>query len=340
MKFGVVLTPDNFPRHMCIQAAQQIENLGYDSIWVPELWGRDAFTFLSQLAVYTQRVRIGSAIVNIFGRSPATLATTAASLDETSNGRFVLGMGLSGPIVIQDWHGIKWEKPLQRTREYFEIIRLILSCERVNYDGQIFKLKGFQLPKHFQPTRADLPLFLAALGPKNMKLAGEIADGWFPIWSPVSKNEQMIAMVQKAAKDAGRPKVEVAQFILTAVSEQNPEEVKMLMRKHIAYYVGGMGEVGGRNFYFNILDRLGYGKAANEIRMVWERDYQEMAAAKVSDELLDELAVVGTPDECINKMFYTYETAGTDTAILMMPYGSSPEMAYETLNTFAKKETQ
>ncbi len=332
MKFGVVLSPDYMPRDMCIHAAQQIEKLGFDSIWVPELWGRDAFTFLAQLSMNTKNVRIGTAIVNLFSRSPATLATTAASLDEISNGRFVLGLGLSGPIVINDWHGGKWGKPLQRTREYFEIIRLILSGERVNYNGQIFKLKGFQLPKHFQPPRKNLPLFLAALGSKNIQLAGEIADGWFPIWLPASRSEEMIGRVQEAAAQAGRPKVEVAQFILSAVSEENPEEAKMLMRNHIAYYVAGMG-----TFYYNLMKRLGYGETADEIRRVWERDYREMAAAKIPDDVLDELSVAGTPEECIRKMFYSYEPAGTDTAILMMPYGSSPEMALETLKTFAKK---
>ncbi|MFQ5978356.1 MAG: LLM class flavin-dependent oxidoreductase [Candidatus Heimdallarchaeota archaeon] len=219
MKFGTALSPDYLPRDICLSAAQQIENFGFDSIWVPEVWGRDAFTFLTQLSMATQRIRIGTAIVNMFSRSPATLATTAASLNEISNGRFVLGLGLSGPIVIQDWHGQRWQKPLQRTIEYFEIIRLILSGERVNYNGQIFNLKGFQLPRHFTPPRADLPLFLAALGSKNMELAGQIADGWFPIWAPASKSEEMIARVQQAAESAGRPKVEVAQFILTAVSE-------------------------------------------------------------------------------------------------------------------------
>ncbi|MFX0116245.1 MAG: LLM class flavin-dependent oxidoreductase, partial [Candidatus Hodarchaeota archaeon] len=205
MKFGVALTPDYLPRDVCIQAAQQIEQLGYDSIWVPEIWGRDAFTFLAQLAMYTKKIRIGTAIVNMFSRSPATLATTAASLDEISNGRFVLGLGLSGPIVIEDWHGAKWSQPLQRTREYFEIIRLIISGERVNYNGEIFHLKNFRLPGHFKPVRSNIPIFLAALGPKNMTLAGEIADGWFPIWAPASKSGEMINHVQNAAAAAGRP---------------------------------------------------------------------------------------------------------------------------------------
>ncbi|MHA2497825.1 MAG: LLM class flavin-dependent oxidoreductase [Candidatus Hodarchaeales archaeon] len=332
MKFGIALSPDYIPRAMALQAAEHVETLGYDSIWVPEIWGRDAFTFLTQLAEKTTRVRIGSGIVNVFSRSPATLATTAASIDEISNGRFVLGLGLSGPIVIQDWHGAKWSKPLQRTREYFEIIRLILSGERVNYDGQIFKLKNFRLPGHFKPVRSNLPLFLAALGPKNIALAGEIADGLFPIWMPGSKSREMIVNVQNSAAAAGRPKIEVAQFILTAVSEQDPEHAKMLMRQHMAYYIAGMG-----TFYANLLSRLGYADEVREIRLAWDVDYTEMAAVKVSDRLLDELAVVGTPHDCIQKMFYTYEPAGVDTAIIMMPYGISPEMALETMNTFAQK---
>src|SRR5262249_38604424 len=151
-----------------------------ESLWSGENWGRDNVTLLSYVAAHTDRIGVGTSIMNVFSRSPALIAQTAATLDELSGGRASIGLGTSGALVIEQWHGVPYRKPLQRTREYIEIIRLALSGERVNYDGEIFHLQRFRLG--FNPPRTNIPIYVAALGPKNVELTGELADGWLPIY--------------------------------------------------------------------------------------------------------------------------------------------------------------
>ncbi|MEZ4547320.1 MAG: LLM class flavin-dependent oxidoreductase [Thermodesulfobacteriota bacterium] len=173
--------PDIKPGEL-VEFARLAEGLGYHSIWVPEMWGRDAFSILGLLAANTTRIKLATGIVPVFSRAPSVIAQTIATLDEISGGRMILGLGTSGPAVIENWHGMKFKKPLQRTREYVEIIRMILSGGKVDYDGEIFKLKGFRL--QFSPPRPDIPILVAAIGPKNIRLTGEVADGWIPFLLP------------------------------------------------------------------------------------------------------------------------------------------------------------
>src|SRR5215475_11231949 len=150
---------EDLPRQEIVEVVRQAEDLGYDSVWVGESWGRDGFTWLTQLACHTSRIKLATGITTVYSRSPALIAQTVASLDEISSGRVILGLGTSGPIVIENWHGLPFNRPLRRTREYIEIIRLILSGERVNYQGEIFQLKGFRLP--FAPVRPKIPIYVA-----------------------------------------------------------------------------------------------------------------------------------------------------------------------------------
>lgn len=161
---------EDLPRQEIVEVVQQAEALGYDSVWVGESWGRDGFTWLTQLACHTTRIKLATGITTVFSRAPALIAQTVAALDEISAGRVILGLGTSGPLVIENWHGLPFERPLRRTREYIEIIRLILSGERVNYQGEIFQLKGFRLP--FAPVRSRVPIYVASLGPQNLRLTG------------------------------------------------------------------------------------------------------------------------------------------------------------------------
>ncbi|MBI3325807.1 MAG: LLM class flavin-dependent oxidoreductase [Nitrospinae bacterium] len=161
---------EDLPRKEIVRVVQQAEALGYESVWVGESWGRDGFTWLSQLACHTQTIKLATGITTVYSRTPALIAQTVASLDEISDGRVILGLGTSGPIVIENWHGVPFDRPLRRTREYIEIVRLILSGERVNYTGQIFHLKGFRLP--FTPVRKTVPIYVASLGPRNLRLTG------------------------------------------------------------------------------------------------------------------------------------------------------------------------
>ena len=163
--------------------ARLADRVGYDTIFVPESWSRDAFTTLGAIAAVTERVRLGPGIVNVFSRTPALIAQSIATLDELSGGRAVLGLGTSGPVVIENWHGMSFERALRRTRETVEIVKLALKGGPVDYSGEIFSLKGFRLG--FKPVRDDIPIFIASIGPRNNRLAGEIADGWLPIWLPL-----------------------------------------------------------------------------------------------------------------------------------------------------------
>src|SRR5215469_1608450 len=169
-------------REELLTYVRHVDELGYDTIFVPEAWSRDAFTTLGWIAANTRHVRLGPGIVNVFSRTPTLIAQSIATLDEISDGRAVLGLGTSGARVVENWHGIKFESGLRRTRETIEIVRLALSGERVDYEGQIFKLRDFHLG--FKPKRNRLPIYVASMGPKNNKLTGEIADGWMPIWLP------------------------------------------------------------------------------------------------------------------------------------------------------------
>ena len=219
-RIGLV-TPywNNITRSEFIEIAQLAEDLSYDSIWVPEMWGRDAFSILGLLAAHTKKIKLATGIIPIYSRSPAIIAQTIATLDEISDGRMMLGLGTSGPIVIENWHGTPYEKPLQRTREYVEIIRMILNSERVNYEGEIFNLKNFRL--QFKPIRKDLPIFIAAMGSKNIQLTGELADGWIPFLIPPEQIDSGKKELESGAGKAGRSldQILVSPYITAAVSE-------------------------------------------------------------------------------------------------------------------------
>ena len=163
-----------------ISIAQLAERLGYHTLWTGESWGRDAFIVLTMIACHTKTLRLGTGMVPVFSRTPALIAQSIASLDQISNGRATLGLGTSGRLVVEQWHGLPYHRPLARTREYIEIIRQALSGQAVNYEGQFFRLGRFRLGA--SPVQANVPVYLASLGPKNLELTGQLADGWLPIW--------------------------------------------------------------------------------------------------------------------------------------------------------------
>ncbi|HZY31532.1 MAG TPA: LLM class flavin-dependent oxidoreductase, partial [Candidatus Methylomirabilis sp.] len=223
-----------------IELVRLAEERGYEAVFVPESWGYDAITTLTELAVQTRTIKLGTGILPVWSRTPALLAMTAASLDDLSGGRFILGLGISGPVVIQDWHGVPFERPIQRTREAIAIIRLALAGDRVTHDGEIFRVQRFRL--EFDPPRPRIPIYIASIGPKNLQLTGEVADGWLPIYcSPESlalMRQEVVAGAQAAGRDPAA--VEVAPYILACLSE-DPEVGRRLARSHLAYYIGGMG---------------------------------------------------------------------------------------------------
>ena len=327
-KIGVVLSPDYVDRKLLVDTIGMLEDAGYESVFVPEIWGRDAFTFLTQLADNTSKIKLGTGIVNIFSRSPATLAMTAASLAEISNGRFILGLGLSGPIVIEQLHGIPYKKPLTRTREVVSIIRSLLKGERLNHSGKIFNVHKFKLSiKNIE--KYYVPIYLASLGPKNLELTGEVADGWFPLWITPQTFPAMWENVEKGLQRAGRSRESftVSPFMITATS--NDKKVFDLARGHIAYYIGGMG-----TFYYNLMVRNGYKDIADQIREAWQKNDRKKAASVIPDELLEDLTLTGTPED-VREKIKLWNQLGIDMPLLFLPYGTSLDIAMETFQSLA-----
>lgn len=329
MRVGLtLLRGEELPRDEVLGYVRAAEDLGYESLWVPESWGRDAFTQLSYVAACTRRIGLATGIVTAYSRSPALLAQSVASLDDLSEGRFTLGLGVSSPIVIEQWHGVPYGRPLQRTREYIDIVRLVLSGERVNYSGQYFHLRGFRL--RFHPRRPAVPIYVAALGPKNLELAGELADGWLGVYTAPRHLEQIRGPLAAGARGAGRDvgQINIAAYVLSCVTEDR-EVARTITRQHIAYYVGGMG-----TFYAELMKRYGWGEVTARVQECWRQGDRAGAAALISDEILDELAVVGEPDECRAKLPWLREQ-GIALPILCPPHGATGEMIERTIRELA-----
>ena len=222
-RIGVHVPADGLSRQQTLDLVRRAEELGYESAWAGESWGFDAFTTLAWLAGRTTRIGIGTHIATMFSRTPAMTAQSAASLDSIAGGRLTLGLGTSGPIVVENWHGQRWEQPLRRTREFIEIVRLALSGERVDYDGKVFRLRGFRLRD--EPPRSEVPVMLASIGPRNVELTGELAEGWLPIFLRIDALPEMRGLLAAGAARAGRDAstIEIAPAMLAAASERAPE---------------------------------------------------------------------------------------------------------------------
>ena len=314
-----------------VSLAQLADRLGYASVWVGESWGRDAFTLLTMIACHTSKVHLATGIVPVYSRTPALLAQTVASLDAISNGRAILGLGTSGRLVIEQWHGEKFDRPLQRTREYIEIIRMALAGERVNYEGHFYQVQRFRMAT--EPVQDRLPIYVASLGPKNLELTGQLADGWLPTWVDVLRLPEMTQQVVQPALAAGRSAsdVTVAPQVLALASntEEENAHARNLARAHMAYYVGGMG-----TYYNDLFRRYGYVEESARVREAWEAGDRERAAQSITDEMLDNITIIGDRDDCLRKV-EKYRQAGADMPVLAFPHGASIEAMERTLEALA-----
>jgi F420-dependent oxidoreductase-like protein len=285
-----------------IALAQEAERLGYDSAWAAEAWGTDAVTVLSWLAATTSTIKVGSAIMQIPGRTPANTAMTAATLDLLSGGRFLLGLGTSGPQVVEGWHGQPWGKPLTKTREYVEIVRAALRRETLEFHGDQYEIPyagpgatglGKPLKIMLRPLRDSIPIYLAALSPKNVNLAFEIADGWMPIFfSP----ERARAAFGYELRDG----FEIVPTVHVLVSD-DVDAARDALRPMLALYIGGMG-ARGANFYNALVRRYGYEAEAERIQDLYLDGKQREAMAAVPDAFIDEVALVGPPERMRDRL--------------------------------------
>ena len=287
---------------------REAEELGFDSVWAAEAYGSDAATVLAWLASQTERIRIGSAIFQIPGRSPAMCAMTAATLDNLSNGRVILGIGASGPQVAEGWHGQRFPKQIQRTREYIEIVRKALARERLEYDGEIYTLPlpngpGKALKLTIGPVQERLPIYLAAIGPNNTRLAGEVADGWMPFLFKPEEVGEFRSLLEEGADRAGRAlpdDFDIAPNVNVAVDD-DLDRARDAMRPALALYVGGMGSR-EKNFYNQLVQRYGFEDAAREVQDLYlDGKYQEAAEA-LPVELIDAVSLCGAEDRVAERL--------------------------------------
>ncbi len=272
------------------------EELGYDCITMGESWSEDAFTSLSQIAAITSKIRIGTSIVPVYARTPANLAVTALNMDVMSEGRFFLGIGSSGKLVIEDFHGEKFEKPLSRMREYIQFMRKALRSERLDHDGEFFSTKRFKI--RFTPYRENLPIYIASLTPASLKMTGELADGWLPIYYSPGRMSASYEKIREGTEKAGRSisDIKVSPQVSIYVTDDSKEAFDR-ERPHIAFYIGGMG-----TFYHEYMHRIGFGEESDMIREKYLEKDRVGAANLVTDEMVSSTTLIGTPEECRNQM--------------------------------------
>ena len=314
-----------------ITVAKMADRLGYDTFFTGESWGRDALTILTAVACHTTNLRVGTGILPVFSRTPALIAQSIASLDLISKGRATLGLGTSGKIVIEDWHGLPYQRPLERTREYIEIIRQALNGYRVDHQGSFFKLSRFRLG--VMPVQQHIPIYLASLGPKNLELTGQLADGWLPIWMHHQRLPEITEPIAKAALQSGREMSQITvapqTMCYTTESVQELMEIQGQVRAHMAYYIAGMGR-----YYYDLFCRSGFQTEADAIREAWTARNREKAAQSVSDEMLEGIAILGDAETCRSRL-ERLRKSGADMPVVAFPHGSSMEGITRTLETLA-----
>jgi F420-dependent oxidoreductase-like protein len=309
--------------------AREADRLGYAVVWAAEAYGSDVVSVLAWVAAQTERIDVGSAIMQIPARSPAMTAMTAATLDTLSGGRFRLGLGVSGPQVSEGWHGVRFGRPLARTREYVQIVRTALRRERLSFAGEHYQLplpdgpgKALKLTVH--PVREHIPLYLAAVGPKNLRLAGEIADGWLAIFFAPEHAAEQLAEIRAGRKAAGAD-LDGFDVVPTVPLVVGPDPVAAAepVRSYAALYIGGMGSR-EQNFYHALASRLGYPEAADEVQDRYlARDYAGAAAA-VPAEFVDRTSLLGPVDRIADRM-QAYAQAGVTTLTVALYAGTLEE---------------
>jgi F420-dependent oxidoreductase-like protein len=282
-----------------IGVAQRAEALGFDSIWTAEAWGSDAFTPLSWIGAHTQKIRLGTSVVQLSARTPTATAMAALTLDHLSKGRMILGLGVSGPQVVEGWYGQPFSKPLSRTREYIDIIRQVLAREGpvtnagphypLPYTGEGSWGLGKGLKSITHPLRADMPIFMGAEGPKNVALAAEIADGWMPLYTNPFRPE----IYADSLKDM-KPDFEIAQLVLVNIND-DLEVALAPVKAMLGFYIGGMGAK-SQNFHMDLMCRMGYEPEAHKVQELFLDGKRAEAIAAVPDAFADEISLSGSKE--------------------------------------------
>lgn len=310
-----------------LELAKKADELGYAAVWAAEAYGSDAPTVLAWVAAHTTRIDVGSAVFQIPARTPAAAAMTAATLDSLSGGRFRLGLGVSGPQVSEGWHGVRFAKPLGRTREYVDIVRAALRRERVRYDGEHFQLPlpdgpGKALALTVHPVRDYIPTYLAAIGPKNLELTGELADGWLPVFFSPDHAAETLAHVRAGADKASRSldSFDVAPTVPLVVGD-DWKTCADSVRAYAALYIGGMGSR-DKNFYNQLACRMGFEAEAADVQQKYLAKDYAAAMAAVPLEFIDATSLLGPKDRIAERMTAFAEAGAT--TLNLSPFQAEP----------------
>jgi F420-dependent oxidoreductase-like protein len=324
-----------------LRLVKEAETAGYDSLWAAEAYGSDTATVLAWLAANTSKIKIGSAIFQMPGRSPAMTAMTAATLDQISGGRMLLGIGSSGPQVAEGWHGQPFAKQLARTREYVDILRMALARERVVYDGDTYKLPlpdgpGKPLKLMIAPVQERMPIYIAAIGPKNTQLTGEIADGWLPTFFSPEHVGEFVELLTEGAKRGGKDGLaddfDIAPTVNVSIDD-DIDRARDSIRPMLALYVGGMGSR-EKNFYNQVVQRYGFEENAKKVQDLYLDGKKDEAAAALDPDLIDTVALTGTKDK-IKDRLDAYRDAGVGT-LIATPMAFDVETRSKMLRDFAE----
>jgi F420-dependent oxidoreductase-like protein len=333
MRIGINLPyADHLPREAVLEYVRTADRLGYDTVWVPEAYGWDAFTVLTQLAGVTERIKLATGIVNVFSRSPALIAQTTASLDFISGGRFVLGLGTSGHQVVSGWHGVPFEKGVARMRETAEVVRTVLRRERLVHQGEVFHMDmGLKLITH--PLRDSVPIYFATLTPAGLRATGAAADGWVGVFYSVQHFPTVIRpLLEEGARSAGRDLsgVSIGTFQTVVVTDDEAAG-RDAVRPYLALYIGGMGSR-QKNYYNRLFRAYGYEAEAERIQDLYLARRREEALAAVTDEMVDLVSIVGTAERCRARLRELADSGVDEVALsLTAPGDPLPLAALEAL---------
>ena len=312
MKLGFLLGYSGKQIHIPIDLIKQAESMGYDSVWTAEAYGNDAVTSAAWVLAHTSKIRVGTAIMQMPARTPAMCAMTAMSLDQLSEGRFIVGLGASGPQVVEGWHGVPYGKPVTRTKEYIQIMRKIFEREGpVEFDGQMYQMPnqsegttGLGKPLKSILAATDIPIYTASITTAGLRCAGEVADGVFPVWMDPNKYSVLGDSIgqgfEKAGGGKGLDNFDVAPFVTVTMNDDLNAAYDAL-RPWLALYIGGMGAK-NKNFYHEYATRLGYGDAADQIQTLYLSGKKPEAEALVPNELLDEVSLIGPRERIIERL--------------------------------------
>jgi alkanesulfonate monooxygenase SsuD/methylene tetrahydromethanopterin reductase-like flavin-dependent oxidoreductase (luciferase family) len=324
-RIGLVAFWKNYDRKLTLRAARLADELGYHSFWIPEAWGYEIGTLLAELALATRRIQLGTGILNVFSRSPGLIAMTAATLDEMSEGRFILGLGPSGKNVIEGFHARKFEKPLTQVRDVIKVVRALLAGQRMSEaHAELVEYRPFKL--EMKPVRPTIPIYVAALKPKAIESVGELADGWMPTFWPYERIADGRALIAAGAARAGRDPSQIVTAPFTTALPMG-QAGAMAAKRIISFYIGGMGD-----YYIELLSGFGFADDCKRIAELYQdKATRAQAAEAVPERMIEALTIAGDPMHCVEEL-RRRRSFGIDVPILNLP----TEMPWEMVEMFIR----